>query len=399
MSGIALWFPASGSFLLHESEPRQLAGSEIPKHPTSNRLGDFSLQRACVYSICVWLTLCTVLFLNAETISPTVVGPVSNKHFIQYSGQTGQGRITFYISKPEAGDTRFPLVVWIQGTGCESHFVRDRGEIFGGLALVVRDAVGDRAAVMAVEKPGVEYLKSAPPDLEHCPAEFLRRYTLDSWAETIAGAINMAQTLPGIDTSRVLLIGHSEGGIVALRVSNLAPNVTHAASLSGSGPNSLFHIAEFTRQSGEDPEREIYSCWRRIQADPESVTNFCWGGTFRQWTSFMRTSAIEEALRSNATLYFVHGSADKQATIAGFDVLRAELEAHGRAATFERIEGADHGLNVPGQQSPDGLASVFSRIISWFLADSTIKNSRSYENGGIPEHPAVIKLGSNFLFR
>jgi hypothetical protein len=77
----------------------------------------------------------------------------------------------------------------------------------------------------------------------------------------------------------------------------------------------------------------------------------------------MRTSIIQEALQSKAKLYFVHGSADKQNSVSGFDVLRAELAAHRRAAVFERIEGADHGLDLPGQEPPEGLQQVFTRVI------------------------------------
>ena len=52
-----------------------------------------------------------------------------------------------------------------------------------------------------------------------------------------------------------------------------------------------------------------------------------------------------------------------------FDVLRAELAAKQRDAVFERIEGADHGLDLPNQQVPAGLEAVFGRVVDWFLGD------------------------------
>jgi dienelactone hydrolase len=229
---------------------------------------------------------------------------------------------------------------------------------------------------MMVEKPGVKYLDPELERLEKCPADFLRDYTLDSWAETIAGAIEAARTLPGIDSSRVLVMGHSEGGIVAVRVSNVAHGVTNAASLSGGGPTYLAHIADYIRLHGGDPEKDVYDCWKRVRSEPNATDKFCWGGTYRQWTSFMRTSIIHEALQSKAKLYFAHGSADKQNTVAGFDVLRAELAAHGRAAIFERIEGADHALDLPGQEPPEGLQQAFTRVIEWFLANEAKRSAQ-----------------------
>jgi hypothetical protein len=85
----------------------------------------------------------------------------------------------------------------------------------------------------------------------------------------------------------------------------------------------------------------------------------------------MKTSVIAEALKSHALLYFAHGTADTQQSIAGFDVLRAELAAKQRDAVFERIEGADHALDLPSQKVPEGLEAVFGRVVNWFLGDVT----------------------------
>jgi hypothetical protein len=116
-----------------------------------------------------------------------------------------------------------------------------------------------------------------------------------------------------------------------------------------------------------NPEQEVYDCWTAIAADPDSTTKFCWGHPYRQLSSFLKTSLVEECLRSRAKLYLVHGTADEQNFVAGFDVLRAELGARQRAAVFERIDGADHALNTPSQSSPEGLIAVFQRVADWFL--------------------------------
>ena len=129
----------------------------------------------------------------------------------------------------------------------------------------------------------------------------------------------------------------------------------------------LFHMAEFMRSKGLDAEKEVYACWSDILKDPDSDSKFCWGQTYRQWSSFMKTSVIAEALKSRALLYFAHGTADTQQSIAGFDVLRAELAAKQRDAVFERIEGADHALDLPNQKVPEGLEAVFGRAEDWFL--------------------------------
>jgi pimeloyl-ACP methyl ester carboxylesterase len=323
----------------------------------------------------VMLKTCSILVLNlllCSALAAVEDYPVGDKPFRRYvaEGRDGQ-RITFYLSIEPTPSHSVPLIVWVQGTGCSSQFVSVGGRMSRGLQGVLYSVARGRARILAVEKPGVEFLDDPPDDgdARACRPEFRAEYTLDRWATTLADAIQAAQKLPGIDTSKTLVIGHSEGGIVAMRVSNVSPVVTHAASLSGGGPVYLFHMAEFMRSQRLDAEKEVYACWKDILKDPDSVTKFCWGQTYRQWSSFMKTSVIAEALKSHALLYFAHGTADRQQTIAGFDVLRAELAAKQRDAVFERIEGADHALDPPNQKVPEGLEAVFGRVVGWFLGD------------------------------
>lgn len=99
------------------------------------------------------------------------------------------------------------------------------------------------------------------------------------------------------------------------------------------------------------------------------MVDFCLDHPYRHWAGFYRTSLIEECLRSKAKLYIIHGSADRWNFIHGFDVLRAELAAKGREAVFERLEGAGHSLDLPGQKPPEGLIAVFGRLTDWLLID------------------------------
>lgn len=323
------------------------------------------------------LRVCSIVVFSLLFYSTSATAqdyPVGDKPFRRYVIKGRDGKpITFYLSTQEAPSHPVPLIVWVQGTGCSSQFVSVDGRMSRGLQGVLYSLARGRARILAVEKPGVEFLDDHPDDgdASACRPEFRAEFTLDRWATTIADAIQAAQKLPGVDASKTLVIGHSEGGIVAMRVSNVSPVVTHVASLSGGGPVYLFHMAEFMRSQGLDQEKEVYACWSEIVKDPDSTSKFCWGQTYRQWSSFMKTSVIAEALKSHAFLYFAHGTADAQQSIAGFDVLRAELSARQRDAVFERIEGADHALDLPKQQVPEGLEAVFGRVVDWFLRDVT----------------------------
>ena len=313
--------------------------------------------------------LCFGSFAAADVVAGD---KVDNQPFRRYSTNDTLGRqVSFYLSEPAATHESFPLIVFVQGTGCSSHFRGSEGRVIKGIPNLLHDVVGQRARVLAVDKVGVEFLddQGDRPIQEACRPRFFQEHTLERWTEAIASSIRAAHALPSVDGRRTLVVGISEGSMVAVRVANVLSEVTHAASLSGGGPNHLHVLAEYVRRRGFDPEESVYGCWARVRTNPDSTTDFCLDHPYRHWSSFYQTSLIEECLRSKAKLYIVHGSADEQNFVHGFDVLRAELAAKGVTAVFERLDGAGHGLNLPGQQPPAGLLAVFGRLAAWFLED------------------------------
>jgi dienelactone hydrolase len=76
---------------------------------------------------------------------------------------------------------------------------------------------------------------------------------------------------------------------------------------------------------------------------------------------------LAELLRSKARIYLAQGTLDRAVSVTGFDVMRAELVAHGRDVTVERIEGADHSF-ARGPEDKEGIRNVFANVVNWFLS-------------------------------
>jgi dienelactone hydrolase len=291
--------------------------------------------------------------------------------------------ITFYLSiAPEdRAEAKLPVVLWIQGSGCQSLFSK-RGERVGDglLGLLVKEAKG-RVRVLAVEKSGVNFQDSParPGTAEGAGEEFLTEHTLPRWAEANVAALKAAWTLPGVDPDRTLAMGHSEGGIVAARVAAELPQVTHVAGLAGGGPTQLFSLAELDARPrpGDGPgdaarrRQSNFDEWARIRADPDSITKFWRSHPYRRWSTFLPSGLTAELLRSRARVYLAHGADDAASPVTAFDLARAELAVHHRDVTAERLEGADHGFRTEAMPkgSPDGMRAVFGRVLAWFLGE------------------------------
>jgi pimeloyl-ACP methyl ester carboxylesterase len=304
--------------------------------------------------------------------------------FDRYTVKDAMGRtITFYLSVPLAGKppANRPVVLYIPGSGCQSVFQKRGERVSGGYHTVLVQEAKERARILVVEKPGVKYLDTQAPgvSLEKAASEeFLKEHTLPRWAEANAAALRAAWALPGIDATRTLVVGHSEGGIVAARVAAELPQVTHVASLAGGGPTQLFDfVANAARPRPDDKPgyagrrvQEVYDAWGRIQKDPEGITQFWLGHPYRRWSSFLKHSVTEELLRAKARIYVAAGTRDAVIPVAAHDMLAAELRVQGRDVTAERLEGADHGfLTDEMPRPPAGMQAVLGRVLQWFLAE------------------------------
>jgi dienelactone hydrolase len=274
--------------------------------------------------------------------------------------------ITYYLATPRGITGALPLAVFVQGSGCDSQFRRSDGAIVGRVQDLLVDAARTRISVMVVEKPGVKFLDESQQmgTAEGCSAEFLREHTLSRWAEAVGAAIRSAVKLPQVDTRRLLIVGWSEGGIVAARVAAENPGtVTHVASLAGGGPTQLFDLVVAASTSGSD----VLKSFAAMQQDRESVTKFWLGHPYRRWTSFMSSSVRDELMRTNARIFIAHGTDDQQAPVVSFDMLRAELMARDKPLIAERIEGVGHLFCKNDQRSPEGMRALLQRLVDWFL--------------------------------
>jgi pimeloyl-ACP methyl ester carboxylesterase len=308
--------------------------------------------------------------------------------FQRFTTTDDHGRtITAYLSKPpKEAKGPLPVVLWIQGSGCQSLFMKSpQGAIGGGLQTLLFKMADGRFRVLCVEKPGVKFLDlpPRPGGAEGASEEFLKEHTLPRWAEANAAALRAVWTLPDIDKRRTLVIGHSEGALTAARVAAELPDVTHVAPLASAGPTQLHNLGELAAlprpgdQPGDADRRrdKVYADWQKILEDPDSITKYWMGHPYRRWSTFCRHNSVTELLRSKAKVYLAQGTEDRSSHISGLDIVRAELAAHGREVVVERMAGLDHGYGPaaggpaqPGARSGShGFDELFTRILAWFL--------------------------------
>jgi pimeloyl-ACP methyl ester carboxylesterase len=231
-----------------------------------------------------------------------------------------------------------------------------------------------------VEKPGVRYLDPAgkPGEPPGTP-EFCREHTLERWTEAVKAAIRAARRIHGVREDRLLVMGHSEGGIVASRVAReMGAVVTHVGCLSGGGPTQLYDLIGLVRRgklmghSSDDPEARVktfLALWGDVLADSMSADKLFLGHPYRRWFTFLRSSPMQELTTVDARIYVAQGLEDVSVDPESADVLFAQLKTLGKDVTYDRVPGAGHAYAMKDRPNENGWQKVMGRVVDWYLND------------------------------
>ena len=313
---------------------------------------------------------------SIEPYVPAQGEAVPGQPYRRFTTRDRLGReVTFYLTE-STGPDPLPLIAFVHGSGCASVFREHQGRVYGnGGHSVLFDVARGRAHVLIVEKPGVTYLD--PPSNCEGAQRFHEEHTLERWAEAVEAAIRAARELPQVSSERALVIGHSEGGLVACRVARDLPGiVTEVASIAGGGPTQLFDLVtlaregEFFRELSDAPEVRVefvLDGWRAARDDPDAADRFFFGFAHRRWTTFLATSPLRELRNVDARIYVAQGGADRAVDPASGDALYAQLFVDGKDVTYDRPERADHSFRDEARPDADGWLELHARIADWFL--------------------------------
>ena len=293
-----------------------------------------------------------------------------------------------YITRPE-GDRPMPLVFLVQGSGCASHFE----ELPGGGYLDVNAWIftdtsrGGDVRLAFLEKRGVRFgAPMSARDEEEPSEEFLLHDTLEEGAADVVRTVERLASEPGVDRSRILLVGFGEGAVKAAAAARRCPLVTHLAYLGAGGWPRLHERIVLERKRiallhppPEDPEalmEAFFDDLEDLAADPDALSPIRLGVTPRHFHGFELVSPLEDLLALDIPLFHAVGGESAQVPPASVDAVRASFLAAGKDNLTQRIHpGLDQGFRVvdTGDLKRPGafhLPKVMDAVFAWFLHDA-----------------------------
>lgn len=273
--------------------------------------------------------------------------------------------VIYYMNRPT---TPRPILLMIQGSGCGTVIRTDGSQSYSTMFDLLPFAAEDRFTVMAVEKPhAIAAIDGGTT--EKCGDAFNRDFTADRWLTAIRAALDDARRQPWIDDRRTLVLGTSEGAVMASLLAGVDPHVTDVALVGGSGTSQLFDFIAsayarcFDRSLClEDIERTLAA----INHDPNSATSFAWGHPYKRWSSFFRVDPANALLGSKAHILIAFGTGDESVPPLSAEVAVAKLLGAGRDVTVDRLADAGHDLRTQDANDLSALDTEYRRILQWF---------------------------------
>ncbi len=261
-------------------------------------------------------------------------------------------------------DGRWPVAVTISGSGPQE---RDSGiSLVPGYAPFreIADTLGRRGvAVLRYDDRGVGESGGADSRAAATSADF---------ADDVQSVLSWLKTQSKVDSSRMLLIGHSEGGLIAPIVAVREPEVHAVVLLAGTaydGRAILMYQNQQLIDSSKTSPAVLDSINKQLPLTLDSLAN-----TNAWLRYFMDTDPRLTIARVRQPVLILQGDSDHQVTPEQADTIAATLKRSGNTAvTLRHFPAVNHlFLNDPDGR-PAGYPSLadarLSRAALGALAD------------------------------
>lgn len=330
-----------------------------------------SRSRLVVHSVMLALT---AVLAGGAVRADTAAGVVEGTAFIR-----GDARgVPFFLAP---GDGPRPLLVHIQGSGCEPVFVADGAAHVATAGQDLVHALADgRFAVLVADKVGVEpfnRVADADGTAGNCSEAFLGQHSLDNWTTRLGVAIDAAMASDHVDSrSGVRVLGLSEGAIAAARLARLRSDISHTTFIAGFGCDQWRDMRVVARRKAEAHGVEAARSAAKamelglstVASDPESNTIFE-GQTHLFWSSFGRACPAMDLAASESDVFVAYGTSDEEIDAGGVEAITAARIAARKPVRVERIIGGSHVLDTPGTEPFEVLVGVLAEAIEWMTPD------------------------------
>ena len=277
---------------------------------------------------------------KAASLPDSTIEAVGHSELVSFT--TDSVTLSGTLTKPDNG-SRFPVVVFVSGSGSQ-----DRDGALTGLSgyrpfLDLANAfVARGVAVLRFDDRGVGSSEGSATD---------QATTLDQKAD-VAKAVAALRSRTDIDTNRIGLLGHSEGGLVALMAAASDPRIQALVLLAAPGTRGdtllraqleehLSRASGMTEQAKDSARRGQEQLFASVRA-----TTIAKGSWLR---GFLDLTPAAFASKIHVPVLIVHGALDRQVPVSNARSLASMLRSQPRSEVAVIIVDSLNHLLLPAR--------------------------------------------------
>jgi esterase/lipase len=162
----------------------------------------------------------------------------------------------------------------------------------------------------------------------------------------------LCRKLP-VAADKVVAIGFSEGGRLAVRLASENKQVTHLVTVISGGLNQFYSsiinrrmdaaAGKITHQEAQAAVDDLFAVYKEIYSAPHNTERWYDGHPYQRWGSFCTDIPLEHLVKLEIPILFVNGSADRNSPVLQSDYVMLEFLRRGKTnLTYRVLPGCDH---------------------------------------------------------
>lgn len=266
------------------------------------------------------------------------------------------------LTLPRGGRAPYPAIITITGSGSQ-----DRDESLWPLLPGYRPF---RQVAERVARQGIATLRCDDRGFGASRGDASRATSLN-FAEDVCAELAWLQARPGIARTRIALVGHSEGGIIAPVVAAMHPALAGIVLMAGTAKNGVAVLRDqvtwpIESTPGLSPERKAELRAEAVRRVVEDTTSNPWLQFFRQY------EPLTTAHRVRVPTLILQGALDRQVSAGQADTLGAAIRGNGnRDVTVRVFPGLNHlFVHSPTDGSPSEYPSLTDASVEGGVLDT-----------------------------
>lgn len=259
------------------------------------------------------------------------------------------------LAKSKSGEDlqQKPLFIFIQGSLAKPILKYEGEKHFPPFPFSTR-IFEEEYHLIVINKPGIPYMAKLSELDKHKefvidstglpPKTYLKKNVLDYYVERNSNIVDFLKNQSWVDSTKIVVAGHSEGSTIALKMAEMNPSITHVI-YSGGTPyySRIMSIISQDRQTETDSSSWIendFEYWQNTLNDPFDISRAHGYNTYKGTYSFSQDlSVVFKKLKQ--PILVSYGTKDSACPYN--DLLRVEMINENKTnITFKAYVGLEH---------------------------------------------------------